>query len=275
MAKFVLPHWLGKAAATKVFGATLLFSCISAFLSLALGTIDMSGRGFRAGGYAGDWLAAETLEYLNRTGSLIVAGNAKSFAIIEGLLQSLDRDLPFDLRDIRILPLEHADANVVAGTLQKLMDARLTQRVTLNKGQSDALKVVILADPRSNALLVGGGRDAFDMVQALAKQLDTAAPALSGRIRLVAVQFADARVLAATLTTLFDQRYSAARTTDVQRNKPVILPDPRSNSLLITASQDDNRAIDELLQRLDTRLDNPALQLTVLPLVGSGCENRK
>ena len=152
-----------------------------------------------------------------RTGSLIVAGNAKSFAVIEGLLQSLDRDLPFDLRDIRILPLEHADANAVAGTLQKLMDARLTQRVTVNKSQADALKVVILADPRSNALLVGGGRDAFDMVQALAKQLDTAAPALSGRIRLVAVQFADARVLAATLTTLFDQRYSAARTTDVQQ----------------------------------------------------------
>ena len=117
-----------------------------------------------------------------------------------------------------------------------------------------------------SALLVGGGRDGFEMVQALAKQLDTAGPALSGRIRLVAVQFADARVLAATLTTLFDQRYSAARTTDVQRNKPLILPDPRSNSLLITASQDDNRAIDELLQRLDTRLDNPALQLTVLPL---------
>lgn len=201
-----------------------------------------------------------------RTGSLIVAGNAKSFAVIEGLLQSLDRQLPFDLRDIRILPLEHADANVVAVTMQKLMDARLTQRAQANKGQADALKVIILADQRSNALLVGGGRDAFDMVQALAKQLDTAGPALAGRIRLVAVQFADARLLAATLTTLFEQRYSAARTTDVQRNKPVILPDPRSNSLLITANQEDNRAIDELLQRLDTRMDNPSLQLTVLPL---------
>jgi type II secretory pathway component GspD/PulD (secretin) len=201
-----------------------------------------------------------------RTGSLIVAGNAKSFAIVEGLLKQLDQQLPFDLRDIRILPLEHADANVVAGTLQKLMDARLTQRAQVNKAAVDALKVIILADQRSNALLVGGGRDAFEMVQALARQLDTAGPALSGRIRLVAVQFADARVLAATLTTLFDQRYSAARTTDVQRNKPVILPDPRSNSLLITANQEDNRAIDELLQRLDTRMDNPALQLTVLPL---------
>lgn len=201
-----------------------------------------------------------------RTGALIVAGNAKSFAIVEGLLKQLDQKLPFDLRDIRILPLEHADANVVAGTLQKLMDARLTQRVTLNKGQGDALKVIILADPRSNALLVGGGRDGFEMVEALAKQLDTAGTALSGRIRLIPLQFADARLVGATLTTLFEQRYSAARTTDVQRNKPVILPDPRSNSLLITANQEDNRTIDELLQKLDTRMDNPSLQLTVLPL---------
>ncbi|MFA6543716.1 MAG: secretin N-terminal domain-containing protein [Limisphaerales bacterium] len=201
-----------------------------------------------------------------RTGALIVAGNTKSFAIIEGLLKQLDQKLPFDLRDIRILPLEHADASVVAGTLQKLMDARLTQRVSLNKGQSDALKVVILADSRSNALLVGGGRDSFEMVETLARQLDQAGPALSGRIRLIPLQYADARLVGATLTTLFTQRYAAARTTDVQRNKPVILPDPRSNSLLITANQEDNRAIDELLLRLDTRMDNPSLQLTVLPL---------
>ena len=201
-----------------------------------------------------------------RTGALIVSGNAKSFAIVEGLLKQLDQKLPFDLRDIRILPLEHADASVVAGTLQKLMDARLTQRVTLNKGQGDALKVIILADSRSNALLVGGGRDGFEMVETLAKQLDTAGPALSGRIRLIPLQFADARLVGATLTTLFEQRYAAARTTDIQRNKPVILPDPRSNSLLITANQEDNRAIDELLLKLDTRMDNPALQLTVLPL---------
>ncbi|NDB74079.1 MAG: hypothetical protein EB141_00265, partial [Verrucomicrobia bacterium] len=201
-----------------------------------------------------------------RTGALIVAGNAKSFAIIEGLLKQLDQKLPFDLRDIRIFPLEHADAAVVAGTLQKLMDARLTQRVTLNKGQSDALKVVILADTRSNSLLIGGGRDSFEMVETLAKQLDTAGPALSGRIRLIPLQFADARLIATTMTTLFDQRNTATRTTDIQRTKPIILADPRSNSLLITANQDDNRAIDELLLKLDTRMDNPSLQLTVIPL---------
>ncbi len=201
-----------------------------------------------------------------RTSALIVAGNSKAFGIVEALLKQLDQKLPFDLRDIALIPLEHADANVVAPTLQKLMDARMTQRATLNRGQADALKVIVMADQRSNALLVGGPREGFELVQTLAKQLDQAAPALSGRVRLIPLKFADARVVASTLGTLFDQRIAAIRTADVQRNKPIILPDSRSNSLLVAASQEDNRTLDDLLTRLDAKQDNPSLPLTVLPL---------
>jgi S-DNA-T family DNA segregation ATPase FtsK/SpoIIIE len=60
------------AAATKATGAALLFACISAFLSLVFGNLEVSGKSFRAGGYAGEWLAKELSEYLNPTGSLIV-----------------------------------------------------------------------------------------------------------------------------------------------------------------------------------------------------------
>jgi S-DNA-T family DNA segregation ATPase FtsK/SpoIIIE len=60
------------AAGTKATGALLLLACLSAFLSLVFGAVDVSGRAFRAGGYAGDWLANELSDYLNRTGSVIV-----------------------------------------------------------------------------------------------------------------------------------------------------------------------------------------------------------
>jgi S-DNA-T family DNA segregation ATPase FtsK/SpoIIIE len=60
------------AAGTKATGATLLLACVSAFLSLVFGAVDVSGKAFRAGGYAGDWLASELSDYLNRTGSVIV-----------------------------------------------------------------------------------------------------------------------------------------------------------------------------------------------------------
>ncbi len=70
------------AAYTKAFGAALLFGCVSAFLSLAFGSLDVSGREFRAGGYLGDWLAAGLAEYLNKTGSIILILTLLFLAII-------------------------------------------------------------------------------------------------------------------------------------------------------------------------------------------------
>jgi type II secretory pathway component GspD/PulD (secretin) len=201
-----------------------------------------------------------------RTSALIIAGKPGAYSVVENLIKQLDQKLPFDLRDIALVPLEHADAGVVAPTLQKLMDARVTQRATLNQGAADALKVIIMYDQRSNSLLVGGAREGFDLVRTLAKQLDDAAPALSGRVRLIPMKFADARVIAATMSSLFEQRYAAIRTADVQRSKPIILADARSNALLVAASQEDNRTLDDLLAKLDAREQNPALPLAVLQL---------
>ncbi len=60
------------AAYTKLLGAGLLFGCVSSFLSLAFGTLDVGGKEFRTGGVAGDKLAGFLAEYLNRTGSIIL-----------------------------------------------------------------------------------------------------------------------------------------------------------------------------------------------------------
>jgi len=70
------------AAGTKATGAALLLICLSALLSLIFGTLEISGKAFRAGGYAGEWLATFLAEYLNRTGSVIVILTAIFLAII-------------------------------------------------------------------------------------------------------------------------------------------------------------------------------------------------
>jgi S-DNA-T family DNA segregation ATPase FtsK/SpoIIIE len=70
------------AAGTKAAGAALLFACVSTFLSLIVGAVNIAGHQFRAGGYAGEWLAAEMSEYLNRTGSIIVILTLIFLAII-------------------------------------------------------------------------------------------------------------------------------------------------------------------------------------------------
>jgi len=70
------------AAATKATGAALLVGCLSAFLSLVIGTVEVSAKPFRAGGYAGEFLAKEMSDCLNRTGSVIVILTLFFLAII-------------------------------------------------------------------------------------------------------------------------------------------------------------------------------------------------
>src|SRR5262249_46087080 len=66
--------WCRKVAAagTKAGGAVRLVACTSSFLSVAMGTLTVGGRPFRAGGYAGARLAEWLTDYLNGTGAIIV-----------------------------------------------------------------------------------------------------------------------------------------------------------------------------------------------------------
>ncbi|HSL21693.1 MAG TPA: DNA translocase FtsK 4TM domain-containing protein [Vicinamibacterales bacterium] len=76
---------------TKMVGAALLLACTASFLALAFGSLDLGGRPFRAGGYAGDWLSASLAEYLNRTGSIILILTLLFLAMILSTQFSLGR----------------------------------------------------------------------------------------------------------------------------------------------------------------------------------------
>jgi type II secretion system protein D len=201
-----------------------------------------------------------------RTNVLIVSGNQKAFAIIEGLILKLDSELPRDMQSFRIIPLENADATILALTVQRLLDARVSQQIGLGRQEANALRALVIADPRSNSLLVGGSRDSFELVEALVKELDQAAPDLSGRIRIVPLKHADARTLATTLNSLFAQQVQILARPELRRSRPVIVADPRSNSLLVGATGEQNRAVDELIARMDRKIDDPSMTLTVVPL---------
>ena len=207
-----------------------------------------------------------TITVDTRTNTLVVAASEKTFAIIDALFVKLDAELPIDLRDIRLVPLANADATALAPVLQQMMDARVQRQQSLGVGQADALKMVIIADPRSNHLIVGGSAEGFQLVADLTKQLDDAPAALSGQIQLLPLTNANAGTLSATLSNLFTQRYQAARTPDLQRQRPVILPDLRTNCLMVAANQDDSQVIKSLIAKLDAKPVNPAVQLVVIPM---------
>ena len=70
------------AAYTKLVGAGLLVGCVAAFLSLAFGTLNISGRELLAGGSLGHLLATALAGYLNKTGSIILILTLLFLAIV-------------------------------------------------------------------------------------------------------------------------------------------------------------------------------------------------
>jgi DNA segregation ATPase FtsK/SpoIIIE, S-DNA-T family len=79
------------AAPSKAVGATVLFACISAFMGLIVGSVEVGGKPFRSGGYLGEWLSAEMSAYLNRTGSVIMLLTLMFLAVIISTQLSIGR----------------------------------------------------------------------------------------------------------------------------------------------------------------------------------------
>ena len=207
-----------------------------------------------------------TIAIDTRTNALIISGSEKTFSMLATLIKQLDKKTPVAFRDLRLIALKNAEASALASTLQKMMDARVQRQQSLGVKDAEALRTIIAADARSNSLLVGGSAESFQIVQEIARQLDSAGPALGGQVQIFPLAEGNAGAIAQTLQNLFERRYQAARTPDVRRQKPVLLPDVRTNSLLVAATADDTEILKSLLDRLDVKLTDPSVRLTVLPL---------
>ena len=199
-----------------------------------------------------------------RTNALIISASDKTFIMIDAMTRQLDRKTPVEIKEIKLIKLKNAEATALAPTLQKAMDDRVARQTSLGIKDAESLKMMVVADARSNSLIVGGSPEGFLLLESIATQIDEAGPALSGQIQLIALKEANAGTLAATLQQLFDQRYAAAATPDVQRQKPIILPELRSNSLVVAANADDSKVLTGLLAKMDIKLTDPAVGLFVV-----------
>ena len=207
-----------------------------------------------------------TIAVDTRTNTLVISSSESTFSTLTNLIKQLDRKSPVELRDLRLLKLQNADVSTIAATMQKMMDARVQRQTSLGVKDAESLRVIVLPDTRSNSLVVGGSAESFKIIEDLAKQLDTASPALGGQVQLFVLKEGNASTIAATLSNLFNQRYQAATSADIRKQKPIILPDVRTNCLLVAANADDSKILQNILDRLDVKLTAASVQLVVLPL---------
>jgi len=197
-----------------------------------------------------------------RTNTLIVSASKENFAVLEEIIRTIDSSEDFSvLGDLRMFLLKNANATRLAPTLQQLFDAKRAAEQAAG-GTGRMLPVSVIADARTNTLLVAGSRESFNAIEAMIRELDTDQVLAANEFRIFYLKQATAGVLQPTIEQLFTQRATRGDPSD-----PVtVLTEPRTNALIVSASPEDMKLVESLVARLDAEPDRPGTSIQVFPL---------
>jgi general secretion pathway protein D len=204
----------------------------------------------------------------NSSNSLIISDRASNVARIESLVRRIDQTTD---RDIEAVKLEYATAAEVVRLVSSLYQEA-------KKTDPTAAQANVVADERTNSILISGDKSQRLEVRALIAQLDTQTDQ-EGNTQVIYLRFAKAEELAPVLEGYAAQSttkssssgssgtlgvvnaaaatspastssYSYAGNSD---NPYRIIPEPGTNALVITAPPKAMRALRSVIEQLDIR----------------------
>ncbi|MDP4945604.1 MAG: type II secretion system secretin GspD [Alishewanella sp.] len=183
---------------------------------------------------------------------IMMTGPAALVARLVDIIQRVDKAGD---QELEILKLNYASAAEIVRILENIYRSQ-------NRGeQPDFLVPKIVADERTNSVIVSGEAQARERVIALAKRLD-AELQTSGNTRVLYLKYAKAEDLVPVLKGVSDSIVAEAQ--GAQQPTPQtarrsggreisIEAHPDSNSLVITAQPDMMRSLEDVVRQLDIR----------------------
>ena len=177
---------------------------------------------------------------------LIVSDRASNVTRLLDIIQRIDQATD---SEVEVIPLQNAPANDMVQVLNSLMQADAS-------GQNGSpLKLV--ADERTNSILMSGDKGSRLRVRALIAHLDM--PQESGNTQVVYLSYAKAKDISDELKGYVTdlQKQSAGKGAPAAgggANSDVsVIPDERTNALIITAPPKMMRSIQDVIGKLDIR----------------------
>ena len=194
--------------------------------------------------------------------TLILSDLGLNVRRLEKLIEQLDQ--PGGSQEIHIVSVQHAGAQDLAQKLSEILQAQAGSKL----GPPAAAAVggrgaKLIADERTNKLVVIAGDKSFQSVLDLVRQLDI--PTGDGGVHVYYLENAKAEDVASTLQS-FTQGLSGKRraaappsapapsgtpTADLFNGDVKVTADKNTNSLVVIASQADYRNVVKLIERLD------------------------
>ncbi len=207
-----------------------------------------------------------------RTNALIVSTSPRSFEVLESLLEKLDAQIPTEFAEIRSIPLRSAAAQRLATAIQQLMDARLERLRRVEPETAEMERATIVADTRTNSLIVAASNDSFGVIQRLVTELDTPSELAGGGMQVLPVTKGNVERLAEMVRQVMTRRYADVPQEIRNAQQPLVLTDPRTNSLLIAANPEDFESIRRMVADIEAIPMNPAVAITVVPVENKRAE---
>ena len=150
------------------------------------------------------------------------------------------------------IALQYGDSKTLASTLSKVLKSRDEEYA--KKGRPTVS--LVLADERTNTLLVYGDPEALGIAHDTVSSLDIPTPKGKGDVHLITLSNAKAEDLAQVINSLVE-RQRAASTSEEQKPDAVlskdikVVADKSTNSLVVTARPDEFEALKNIVSRLD------------------------
>lgn len=192
------------------------------------------------------------------TNALIIADRAANIERLAKIVEDIDQ--PGEDAEVEVMALRHAAAAEVTRILMALdQEAR---KIDPAGAAGVVDRPVLIADERTNSILMGGGKSGRLRMRALVSHLDTPLET-SGNIRVIYLRYAKAKDLVPVLTGVASQVQDKARGAAGAAPSPAgsgppgsginIQADESTNALVITAPPDVFRSLQVVISQLDVR----------------------
>lgn len=191
--------------------------------------------------------------------AIIISDTSANIARIRRVIESIDLSA---VQKTEIIVLEHASADEIVSMLGQL------QKSEKAKGQSRSKELMLVADKRTNSVLVSGDELERARVRSLIGHLDT--PLVqNGNIKVVYLKYAVSTDLAAVLSKVvanMERMGGSAKVKKVNNSGATVEADEGTNSLIITAEADVMKSLLSVVERLDIRRAQVLVEAIIVEL---------
>ena len=189
---------------------------------------------------------------------LIISDRAANMSRMMSIIRRID--LASD-EDIEVIRLQHASAAEIVRILTALMQ---TQR-----GDGAPLSTSLVADARTNSVLIGGDKSERLRIRALVAHLDTPLQD-GGDTQVRYLRYADSEELATKLQTHFTNEVTVAAgqgAAAVSSNNVNIWADTQTNAIVVNAPPKMMRSLMQIVDKLDIRRAQVLVEAIIVEVI--------